>query len=202
LAGPSSSDACGQVIVDLDGGLVLAHSDKQDAAATWKKTYGHHPLMGFERAGPESRWQHYCGENAGSNTATDHITTTQLALAQLPKHYRRGRRTLIRTDSAGGTHEFVAWLAQRGRWLSYSVCMTITEQIHQAVGKIPATADGQPGVLHPHLPRRRRPDHHRAHPVLPAPARSCRSEAGAQLGQPAGIAGGLVPRLGGSGHLL
>jgi hypothetical protein len=39
-----------------------------------------------------------------------------------------------RTDSAGGTHEFVAWLAQRGRWLSYSVGMTITEQIHQAVG--------------------------------------------------------------------
>lgn len=29
--------------------------------------------------------------------------------------------TLIRTDSGGGTHEFVAWLAKRGRWLSYSV---------------------------------------------------------------------------------
>ena len=65
--------------------------------------------------------------NAGSNTAADHITTTQLALAQLPKKYRRGRRTLIRTDSGGGTHEFVAWLAQRGRWLSYSVGMTITD---------------------------------------------------------------------------
>lgn len=78
--------------------------------------------------------------NAGSNTAADRITATQLALAQLPKTYRRGRRTLIRTDSAGGTHEFVAWLAQRGRWLSYSVGMTITEQIHQAVLKIPALA--------------------------------------------------------------
>jgi hypothetical protein len=78
--------------------------------------------------------------NAGSNTAADHITTAQLALAQLPKKYRRGRRTLIRTDSAGGTHEFVAWLARRGRWLSYSVGMTITEQIHQAVLKVPATA--------------------------------------------------------------
>ena len=76
--------------------------------------------------------------NAGSNTAADHITTAQLALAQLPKKYRRGRQTLIRTDSAGGTHEFVAWLAQRGRWLSYSVGMTITEQIHQAVLKVPA----------------------------------------------------------------
>lgn len=34
------------MIVDLDGVLVLAHSDKQDATVTWK-TYGHHPLMGF-----------------------------------------------------------------------------------------------------------------------------------------------------------
>ncbi|GAA3981928.1 hypothetical protein GCM10022384_33690 [Streptomyces marokkonensis] len=49
------------------------------------------------------------------NTASDHVTAAQLALAQLPKKYRRGRRTLIRTDSAGGTHDFVGWLAQRGR---------------------------------------------------------------------------------------
>lgn len=78
--------------------------------------------------------------SAGSNTAADHITTAGLALAQPPKKYRRGSRTLIRTDSGGGTHEFVAWLAQRGRWLSYSVGMTITEQTHQAVLKVPAPA--------------------------------------------------------------
>ncbi|MEU1090078.1 IS1380 family transposase [Streptomyces sp. NPDC005892] len=144
LAGASSPDSTGQVTVDLDGVLVLAHSDKQDATATWKKTFGHHPLMGFV--------DHGCGGtgepvaallrpgNAGSNTAADHITATQLALAQLPKQYRRGCRTLIRTDSAGGTHEFTAWLAQRGRWLSYPVGMTITDTIHQAVGRVPATA--------------------------------------------------------------
>lgn len=54
--------------------------------------------------------------------------------------YRRGRQTLIRTDSGGGTHEFAAWLAQRGRWLSYSVGMTITDAIHHAVSKVPASA--------------------------------------------------------------
>lgn len=41
-----------------------------------------------------------------------------------------GRQTLIRSDSGGGTHELVAWLAKRGRWLSYSVGMTITDAIH------------------------------------------------------------------------
>ncbi len=124
--------------------LVLAHSEKQDATATWKKTFGHHPLMGFVDHGSGGSGEPVAGllrpGNAGSNTAADHITTAQLAQAQLPKKYRRGRRTLIRTDSGGGTHEFTAWLAQRGRWLSYSVGMTITEQIHQAVLKVPATA--------------------------------------------------------------
>ena len=42
LAGDAAPDADGQVIVDIDGVLVLAHSEKQDAAATWKKTFGHH----------------------------------------------------------------------------------------------------------------------------------------------------------------
>ncbi|WST37543.1 hypothetical protein OG317_10890 [Streptomyces sp. NBC_01167] len=41
---------------------------------------------------------------AGSNTAAE------LALAQVPKTYRCGWRTLICTDSGGGTHAFVTWL--------------------------------------------------------------------------------------------
>lgn len=39
----------------------------------------------------------------------------------------------------GGTHEFVNWLAARGRRLSYSVGMTITEAVHQAVLLVPAS---------------------------------------------------------------
>jgi Transposase DDE domain group 1 len=144
LAGDAAPDQGGQVIVDLDGVLVIAHSDKQDATATWKRTFGHHPLMGFVDHGAVGSGEPVAGllraGNAGSNTAADHITATQLALAQLPKRFRRGRRTLIRTDSGGGTHEFVNWLSARGRWLSYSVGMTITDAVHQAVLKVPASA--------------------------------------------------------------
>ncbi|WP_329230172.1 IS1380 family transposase [Streptomyces canus] len=144
LAGDAAPDADGRVIVDIDGVLVLAHSEKQDSAATWKKTFGHHPLMGFVDHGRGGSGEPVVGllrpGNAGSNTATDHIEATKLALAQLPKRLRPGRQTLIRTDSGGGTHEFVAWLARRGRWLSYSVGMTITDAIHQAVLKVPASA--------------------------------------------------------------
>lgn len=144
VASKSAPDHGGEVTVDLDGVLVIAHSDKQDAAPTWKKTYGHHPLMGFVDHGPGGTGEPVAAllrpGNAGANTAADHIEAARLALAQLPRQYRRGRQTLVRCDSAGGTHEFVAWLARRGRWLSYSVGMVITEVIHRHVLKIPASA--------------------------------------------------------------
>jgi len=144
LAGARSPAADGHVIVDIDGVLVLAHSEKQDAAATWKKTFGHHPLVAFVDHGQAGSGEPVAAllrpGNAGSNTASDHIETAQLALAQLPKHSRQGRKTLIRTDSAGGTHAFLDWLTRPGRWLSYSVGMTITDAIHQAVLNIPKTA--------------------------------------------------------------
>ncbi|XCW00335.1 transposase [Streptomyces sp. HUAS MG47] len=72
LAGASPPDT-GQVIVDLDGVLVLAHSEKEDAAATWKKTFGHHPLMGFVDHGSGGTGEPVAvllrPGNAGSNTA-------------------------------------------------------------------------------------------------------------------------------------
>ena len=65
--------------------------------------------------------------NAGSNTASEHIEATKLALAQLPRKQRR--RVLIRTDSGGGTHEFLAWLTRARPPAAYSVGMTITDDI-------------------------------------------------------------------------
>jgi hypothetical protein len=57
--------------------------------------------------------------NAGSNIASEHTEVTRLALAQLPRQLRRG--VLIRTDSGGGTHGFLAWLASPGQRPRYSV---------------------------------------------------------------------------------
>ncbi|MFE6334367.1 transposase [Streptomyces sp. NPDC057798] len=84
LAGASSPAADGQVVVDIDGVLVLAHCEKQDATLTWKKTFGHHPLVAFVDHG-QARPGPATGEpvaallrrgNAGSNTAADHIETS------------------------------------------------------------------------------------------------------------------------------
>lgn len=85
LAGADAPGMGGQVIVDIDGVLVLAHSEKQDATATWKRTFGHHPLVAFVDHGAAGSGEPVAGllrpGNAGSNTAADHITTTGMALA-------------------------------------------------------------------------------------------------------------------------
>jgi hypothetical protein len=76
--------------------------------------------------------------NAGSNTAADHIEAAGLALAQIPCHLRR--KVVVRADSGGGTHEFLTWLTAKPRRLHYSVGVTITEPVVEAIGKVPADA--------------------------------------------------------------
>jgi Transposase DDE domain group 1 len=132
----------GQILVDMDATIVTSCSEKEQATPTWKKTFGFHPLTVFADYGPEGSGEPLAimlrPGNAGSNTAADHITATQLALAQLPKQARR--RVLVRSDSGGGTHEFLAWLTRPGRRLAYSVGFTITDEAQQAIMKIPAGA--------------------------------------------------------------
>ncbi|WP_035774952.1 IS1380 family transposase, partial [Arthrobacter sp. H5] len=102
------------VVVDLDASLVTAHSEKENAKPTYKKGFGFHPLAAFVDHGADGTGEPLAmllrPGNAGSNTAADHIKVTEAALAQLPDGYRSGRSTMIRTDSAGGTHEFLNWL--------------------------------------------------------------------------------------------
>jgi hypothetical protein len=143
LAGDAAPGADGGlVIIDIDATIVTACSDKEQAAATWKKTYGHHPLTAFADHGAAGTGEALAvllrPGNAGSNTASDHIEAARLALAQLPRGLRR--RVLIRTDSGGGTHEFLNWLTKPGRRLAYSVGFTITQDVQQAILKVPAGA--------------------------------------------------------------
>jgi hypothetical protein len=143
LAGDAAPGADGAlVVVDLDATIVIAHSDKDQAAPTWKKTFGFHPMTAWADHGEGGNGEPLAvvlrPGNAGSNTAADHIEAARLALAQLPRHLRR--KVLVRTDSGGGTHEFLAWLTAPSRRLHYSVGMTITEDMQAAIGKVPAAA--------------------------------------------------------------
>jgi hypothetical protein len=132
----------GLVTVDIDATIVTACSEKEQAAATWKKTFGFHPLTAFADHGPGGTGEPLAivlrPGNAGSNTTADHIEAARLALAQLPRRLRQ--RVLIRSDSGGGTHEFLTWLTRPGRRLHYSGGFTMTDEVCQAIGKVPAQA--------------------------------------------------------------
>jgi DDE family transposase len=143
LAGPSAPGAGGGLIaLDVDATIVTACSEKEQAAPTWKKTFGFHPLTVFADHGPQGSGEPLAvmlrPGNAGSNTAADHIGAVRLALAQLPKDLRR--RVLIRTDSGGGTHEFLSWLTQAGRRLHYSVGFPMADDVQAAILAVPTTA--------------------------------------------------------------
>lgn len=117
LTGDNAPAVGGRVIVDTVGALVLPYSEKQNATPTWKKTFGHHPLVAFVDHGQAGSGEPVAAllrpGSAGSNTASDHNEVAQLGLAELPKHLPRGRQTLIRTYSAGSTHAFHDWLSRR-----------------------------------------------------------------------------------------
>ena len=141
LAGDAAPGADGGLVtIDLDATIVIAHSEKQEAAPTWKKTFGFHPLTAFADHGADGNGEPLAimlrAGGAGSNTAADHIEASRLALAQLPRHLRR--KVLIRADSGGGTHGFLHWLTAKSRRLHYSVGMTVTEDMQNAILKVPA----------------------------------------------------------------
>ena len=82
----------GELRIDFDATISIAHSEKQNAAATWKKTFGFHPLLAFldrpEVAGGEGLAGLLRPGNAGSNTAADHVKVLDMALAALPGQAR------------------------------------------------------------------------------------------------------------------
>lgn len=154
LAGRHARDhevsATNPLVVDVDATLVGSHSEKENAAPTFKRgsastrcALGAPPTKwGIVDHGPEGTGEPLAmmlrAGNAGSNTAADHIAIAKAALAQLPAHRpgrRPGRKVLVRVDGAGSTHAFISWLtAQR---LSYSVGFSLPDNTPQLLQHIP-----------------------------------------------------------------
>ena len=137
---PVPGQAGGQVIIDLDATLVTAHSEKELAAPTFKRGFGFHPLFAFADHGEAGSGETLTGMlrtgSAGANTASDHITVLDAALAQLP-HSERGR-VLVRTDTGGGVKQFLHHITDLG--LEYSVGFYGMPPIVEALGKVPRQA--------------------------------------------------------------
>ncbi|WP_220297038.1 IS1380 family transposase [Streptomyces sp. MBT84] len=128
------------LVLDLDATLVTCHSEKEQAAATYKHGFGFHPLLCFLDNTGEALAGLLRPGNAGANTASDHITVLDAALAQIPDAHRHGTDILIRTHSAGGAKAFLTHLRNlraQGIQTFFSVGHPVTEPVRRAIRTLP-----------------------------------------------------------------
>ncbi|WP_433134500.1 IS1380 family transposase [Micromonospora sp. CA-240977] len=133
------------LVLDVDASIVICHSEKEAATRTWKKTFGYHPLLCFLEDTGEALAGLLREGRAGSNTTADHVTVLDQALAQIPDAHRHGTPILLRSDSAGSSHGFLAHirsLREQHVDLRFSVGAAITEPVREAIraatGWVPA----------------------------------------------------------------
>jgi hypothetical protein len=139
------------LVIDDDATIVITHSEKERAAATFKHTYGYHPLLAFCDNTGEALAGMLRPGNAGSNTAIDHITLLDAALGQLPDQFRHGYPILVRADGAGSSKAYLAHirsLRNHGVHSEFSIGWAVTGREHAAIAALPdhawaAAIDGE-----------------------------------------------------------
>lgn len=126
------------VVLDVDATIVIAHSEKQDAAPTFKGTYGFHPIGVWCDNTSEMLAATLRPGNSGANTADDHIAVLADAIAQVPGTHRR--RLLVRADGAGASKALLSWLNELNqihrRRVDYSVGFAVNAPVRAAIAAV------------------------------------------------------------------
>jgi Transposase DDE domain group 1 len=149
-AGPAGAEA----IIDVDATIVRTRSDKEDAAPTHKRTFGHLPLLAMIAEAGEVLTGLFRPGNAGAGMAEDHVIVVCAAIAQLPADWQQGHqpgddpttvahKLLARADAAGASHWFAE--ACRNRNISYSLGYAIDQRVRDALLLV-QEEDWQPAV--------------------------------------------------------
>jgi hypothetical protein len=133
------------LVIGIDASVVLCHSEKEQAAPTFKHSFGYHPIFGFLDNTNEALAGILRPGNAGSNTAADHIAVLDACLAQIPDPHRYGQLILVRADTAdtadtaGSSSQFLAHiraLRNQGLDIRFSVGLAITEPVRAVLARI------------------------------------------------------------------
>ncbi|MFG2887357.1 IS1380 family transposase [Streptomyces sp. NPDC048297] len=128
------------LVLDLDATLVACHSEKEQAAPTYKGGFGFHPLLCLLANTGEAVSGRLRPGNSGANTAADHVAVLDQALAQIPDAHRHGTDILIRADSAGSARAFLAHVRdvrKRGIRTFFSVGYAVTGPVRRAIRSVP-----------------------------------------------------------------
>jgi hypothetical protein len=124
----------GWYVIDIDGVLIEADSDKQHAAPTYKHGFGFYPLLAFLDATGEALAGLLRPGNAGSGTATDHLSVLEAALAQLPVDPAH-QQVICRTDAGATSHELAAGC--RARHVRFIAGVRLSAQLADTVLTLP-----------------------------------------------------------------
>lgn len=124
----------GFYVIDIDGSLVTAHSDKEQAAPTYKRGFGFYPLMSYLDATGEPLAGLLRPGNAGSGTAEDHVKVLDAALFQLPVN-PKATEVICRTDTAGCSHDFLD--AARTRGVIFICGHPLTTELAKVILEVP-----------------------------------------------------------------
>ncbi|WP_051845549.1 transposase [Streptomyces sp. NRRL S-813] len=125
----------------MDATVITAASKKQGATATWKKTFGFHPLAAWCANTTECLAMRLRPGSAGSKTTSDHIEVLTDALAQVPG--ASTAESIVRVDGAGATHalhEHLRDLNTLRRTVRSTTGWKITEEDEAAIALLPETA--------------------------------------------------------------
>ena len=148
-APPIDSDGRPVLVIDDDATIVVTHSEKEQAAATFKHSFGYHPVLAFCDNTNEALAGMLRPGNAGSNTAADHIELIDQALAQIPDEQRHGYPILIRADGAGSSKAFLAHirsLRDTGVHSEFSIGWAVTAREHTASPRCPSAPGPTPST--------------------------------------------------------
>ncbi|MFI6060873.1 transposase, partial [Streptomyces sp. NPDC051286] len=102
----------GWTVIDSDGTLIAAPSEKEGAHGTYKGFLGHHVFVATcDNTGEELAAVLHPG-NVTANDAAVNIDVLTRAVAQLP--WWRRQKILFRVDGAGFSHQLIDWIASAG----------------------------------------------------------------------------------------
>jgi hypothetical protein len=127
-----------RLTIDVDATLIIAHSEKENAAGNYKGGYGFHPLQAYADETREALGGLLRPGNAGTNTAADHVAVLDRALEQIPAEQIERIEILVRADSAGATHGLIDYC--REAKMRFSVGYELTETVRAAILEIPDDA--------------------------------------------------------------
>ncbi len=139
----------GWIVIDIDATIITSASRKAGAAATFKRTFGFHPLAAWCQNTQECLAMLLREGNAGANTVTDHLRVLADALRQVPDS--SAAKILIRIDGAGATHDLLDHLEALNtarRTVRYLVGWKMTDADETAISLLPDIAWGDTLAQH------------------------------------------------------